>query len=347
MARRSGVWFHRRRQMFFTTIDSRQVNLGVPGPDTPENRAAAETALRGLLDGPPEPVRVPAAPPVSAAVAAFLAARQRDVARGDLGRETFAGYRTAAHALSAAFGTRPASSLTAADLEDWAYRDGWGRSTRRVYLGVAVRVLKAAGHALSVRRPPAESRGADCVLTDGQFAAVLADLRGRAGAHDLPALLELLRATGARPKELATLTAEMVDWPNALARLTRHKTRRKTGKARVVHFNTDAMAVLRRQLARYPSGLLFRNAIGRAYTPTRIADRLAVVSRRVGFRVLAYGLRHAFATRALEQGIPDTVVAGLLGHTGTAVLHHHYQHVGENARLLKEAAERVSRGRAG
>lgn len=359
MPRRSGVWLHRRRGMFFTTIDGAQVPLHIPGPDTPESRAAAEESLRRLID---ERIRLSSAEPrsqtghgqpqsaltVSQAVSAFLAARERDHARGDLGADTLRGYRTPAADLSAGLGTRPVASLTAADLEEWAFRPGWGRATRRVYLGVALRVLREAGHPLAARRPPAESRGAECVLTDPQFAAVLADLRSRPHAADLPELLEVLRATGARPGEVCGLTVEGVDWEHTLARLVKHKTRRKTGKPRVLHFNTDAMRVLERQRARYGSGLLFRNTQGRAYKPARVADRLAVVSARLGFRVLAYGLgRHSFCSRALAAGVPDAVVAGLMGHTDTKMIHAHYSHISENSRLLKEAAERVSRGRAG
>jgi integrase len=348
MARRPGVWLHGRRGMFFTTIDSRQIPLDVPGPDTPANRAAAEEVLRRLLEGSagrsePKPGHDPVS--VSDAVASFLAARELDVARGDLRAETLASYRSAAAPFALALGARPLSSLTAADVEGWAFRPGWGRVTRRNYLGIVARVLRDAGRPLRVRRPPPESRGAECVLTDEQFARVLARLRECRTPNDLPDLLELLRASGARPSEVSGLTVEAVDWPNKLARLTKHKTRGKTGKVRVIHFNSDAMAVLERQRAKYGSGLLFRNRHGRVYSPTRIADRLTRASRHLGFRAIAYGLgRHSFATEALARGVPSAVVAELLGHTGTAMLTHHYAHLGERAAELKDAAEKVSRG---
>ena len=68
----------------------------------------------------------------------------------------------------------------------------------------------------------------------------------------------------------------------------------------------------------------------------------------LGLRVMAYGLgRHSFATEALSAGVPDAVVAALLGHTSTEMVHAHYSHISENARLLQDAAEKVARGKAG
>jgi len=106
------------------------------------------------------------------------------------------------------------------------------------------------------------------------------------------------------------------------------------------------MMVLEKQRAKYGAGLLFRTRVGNAWTPNGIVKRLLVISERAGFRVVAYGLgRHSFATAALVNGVPDAMVAGLLGHTGTGMLSRHYSHVTANARAMRDAAERA-RGRA-
>jgi integrase len=55
----------------------------------------------------------------------------------------------------------------------------------------------------------------------------------------------------------------------------------------------------------------------------------------------AYGLRHTFATDALANGVPDAQVAELLGHSGTAMLHKHYAHLGARAAALKAALGKV------
>ena len=52
-------------------------------------------------------------------------------------------------------------------------------------------------------------------------------------------------------------------------------------------------------------------------------------------------LRHSFASDALALGVPDTQVAELLGHSGTAMLHRHYAHLAARARALRDALKRV------
>ena len=82
----------------------------------------------------------------------------------------------------------------------------------------------------------------------------------------------------------------------------------------------------------------------RQITPLSMAKVLAGVSKRVGFRVTAYGLgQHSFATSALANGVPDALVAELLGHRGTKMIHSHYSHLGQRAAALKAAAELASR----
>jgi len=56
---------------------------------------------------------------------------------------------------------------------------------------------------------------------------------------------------------------------------------------------------------------------------------------------IAYGLRHSFATTALVNGVPDALVAELLGHSGTTMLHKHYSHLTAQSQALREALNRV------
>lgn len=358
---RAGPWYRRGRDMWYWTHGKEQIPLGVRGED---NGAEARRVWESLTITS-ESVELPCQnvlPPcdqsqtvtnghkrshpitVAQAVAAYLAAAGERVRRGRLSPACLVNYRLTGGHLTAAFGSRPLASLTAGDLEDWADRPGWSQSTRSGHLGTVLAVLKANGITLPVRRPPKESRGADTCLTDEQFAAVLANACRGNYKGDLRALLRLLRETGARPGEVAPLTAGDVDWELAQVRREKHKTRRHTGRARLVVFNTAAMAILTAQREKYGgAGLLFRTRTGRAYGASSIVRQCGRISKRCGFRVIAYGLgRHSFCNRALEAGIPDVVVAGLMGHTGTAMIHKHYSHVSQNARVLKAAAEKIS-----
>lgn len=339
-----------RSKNVFAYIGGRQKPLGITDPN---DRAGAEVSHKNLIDQLADAVAarfLPAAAPapklanVAESIAGFLAMKDRRVAAGKLCELAAAEYRRDLNRFAEAFGTRAGSSLAAAEIEEWADKPTWSSSTQNNVLGTVQMMLRWSGVALSppIVRPPKESRRADTILTDEQFAQVLVALR-RWARTDIGELLEVLRETGARPQEIAQLRVDGVDWPNYSARLVKHKTRRKTGADRIIHFNSAAMKLLERQREKHGEGLLFRTRSGNYYRPPVIVRRLWYLSKQLGFRVIAYGLgRHSFATRALEAGIPDVLVAGLLGHKGTAMLHKHYSHVGENARALKDAAERAS-----
>jgi integrase len=341
MPRRAGPWFRKGRGWFASLPGGKQINLGISQPAAVE--AAVEAFRKLLLSGsggltPPPATTHPPPRTVADAVEEFLKIRAPRVTTG-----TLRGYRFALSThLVASFGPRPVQSLTAPELEDWADRPGWSSSTRHNYLGTVGVFLRWAGHPLALQLPPKESRGADAVLSDEQFARVVSAYSGGYGG-DLVALLRTLRETGARPGELTGLTVEVVDWSNGCVRLKQHKTKKRTGRDRVIYFPAAAMLILVSQRARHGSGLLFRTRAGTAYTGKSMKMLLQRISKRVGFRVFAYGERHGFATRALCSGVPDAVVAELLGHTSTAMVTRNYGHLGSQSRVLRDAAEKVSR----
>jgi hypothetical protein len=50
MPRRVRPWYRRGRNMFHGQVQGRQILLGVPGPDTPENRKRAEKVHQQLIE---------------------------------------------------------------------------------------------------------------------------------------------------------------------------------------------------------------------------------------------------------------------------------------------------------
>lgn len=358
MPRRARPWYRAGRSMFYVQIDGKQHALGVTDPaDEAGAKAAHEKLIEQLAAQVAERLgqtqrkpnadqtSVPTNNPgqsVADATAAYLALCDRKAAAGKVGLRCVANYRLALAHFTVAFGSQSTTTLTAEAVEGWADRPDWSNSYRHNTLGTVQQMLRHAKVLLEISRPPKESRGGDSVLTDEQFDLVLKHaVRGKYPG-DLKALLQVLRETGARPGEASCLTAEMIDWPRASATLKQHKTRKKTGRDRTIHFNVAAMMILRAQREKWGSGLLFRTRAGNAYRDTAIVTRLLKVSARVGFRVIAYGLgRHSWATDALARGESDTLVAAALGHVDTKMVHQNYSHVNERARAIKDVMERA------
>ncbi|MCL2843524.1 MAG: site-specific integrase [Oscillospiraceae bacterium] len=74
--------------------------------------------------------------------------------------------------------------------------------------------------------------------------------------------------------------------------------------------------------------LLFATEIGTPIDSSNFSSFLSSMSAKAGIdRVNIHALRHAFATRALEQGIELKVVSEILGHSGIQITADIYSHV--------------------
>jgi integrase len=136
----------------------------------------------------------------------------------------------------------------------------------------------------------------------------------------------------------------MMDWRAGVVIRPNHKTAGQTGKPPLIYLPPAALDVLRGQLRRYGSGLLFRNVRGGHFSRNAIVNRMWRLQRNLGISATAYGFRHTFITDALTAGQPEAVVAALVGHSSTAMIQN-YNHTGARGRLLRDAAERIERSR--
>lgn len=346
MPRRSRPWHCTERNWWYVTIDGKRTRLGVRG-DGPGAEAEAHAAWKQLLQAAQQlqtigAVNLPAAPDprtrrtVGEVIASYLTAPDLDVAATTRDR-----MRWSLAKFAAAVGDMPADALTARQVET-ALPAALSASSRHGAIGDLLTCLSWAGVRVPgrVRRPPKESRGADCVLTPEQYQRVQALATG-----DLRGLIVVLWETGCRPGEAAAMTAESVDWSAGVVRLKAHKTRRHTGRDRIIPLTPTALGTLDAQRATYRTGHLFRTTTGRPFDRQRVNQRFQDLARRAGFKVIAYGFRHSFATHALAAGVPEAHVAAALGHTSTAMIARHYGHVSEMMGVLKAAAARVSAAR--
>jgi integrase len=178
-----------------------------------------------------------------------------------------------------------------------------------------------------------------------------------AESDELPVgLVDMLVDTGGRRGEVVALRWADVDLDQATARVTRQlvvnsstnrvevrPTKRPRAKSVVsLHPNTVVVLKLRRRLqaedrlkmgAGWPgpdslsADLVFTWADGRMIRPDTLTRIVARMSVEAGLpRLTPHGIRHSFATAALEQRVPVDVVAARLGNT-TRVVQEVYRHV--------------------
>lgn len=211
--------------------------------------------------------------------------------------------------------------------------------------GWAVKKRLLAEHPLRGVERPAKRRRKR-ILTHDEQVLLFQKIRDRQFREYCFALL----ATGARPMEVAAVTAAQVPRDGATWVLAEHKTE-GTGNARVIYLSPEMQELTRKLLREHPEGPLFRSyrkkaGVRRPWTRNGIRCRFKRLREKhpelAG--VTAYALRHTYATQALTNGVPAAVVATLLGHRTTRMLDEHYNHTDQAQDVLKEAARKATRG---
>jgi integrase len=349
MSRPSKPWYRASKDTWYATLDGKKVSLKVRGRDNEKEATQAWHRLfaNGTPEPPPRPEPKPGPTPASGVrvrtvIDAFLADTE-----GRAKAKTLRIYRYYLVRYAKDHGDMPADDLTPTLVEAYSRKPAWKPQTRHGFVTTLVTAFRWAVRArlidrnplLGVNKPPKASRGMEAVLTEEDYGRLL-----DAAAPPFRLFLKVLHACGARPGEVASITAENFDAEAGLVRLAAHKMAYK-GKTRVIYLPPEAVALLVRERERYRSGPLLRNSLGEAWTENAIVAAMRRTRERAGIpHAIAYGLRHSFATDALANGVPDAQVAELLGHSGTAMLHKHYSHLGARSQALRDALGRVRAG---
>ena len=173
----------------------------------------------------------------------------------------------------------------------------------------------------------------EVVYTPDQWKRIQEHARG-----SLVDLLNFLWFTGCRPKEARTVTADHVH--DLLIIFNPEQSKGETD-ARVIHLIPQVKALIDKQVAENPTGPLFRNSRGVPWTKNAIKSRLTRISKKVGFRVIAYGARHSFATNALIRAVDTVSLSHLMGHKSTRMINN-YAHLAHNLDFLQQQARNAA-----
>lgn len=211
-----------------------------------------------------------------------------------------------------------------------SHRNGACRAIARAFNWAVKRKTLATSPIAGMERPAYEP--SEDFLSPDQWAELIALVNPDDPFHDY---VSLLWETGARPQEVRILAAKHFDRAGKRLVLERANSKGKRER-RVIRLNDTAMAIVERLTLKYPDGPLLRNRRGEPWKGFALNNRFARLSKKLGYKVYAYMLRHGFCTRALVRGVDPLTVATLMGHKSAAMVMKVYAHLVQNDEFLEE-----------
>ncbi len=344
------VWYRKSVGCWYATFTENAGQSQLKLISGPNDRATKKLAEAKLLD---ELKLRPTAKKPSRKALAWITAR--DVLKGFLRFSkknheptTYAWYKNFFKTFAGRFGNVRVNQLAKKHVLRWIEKAKYNATSANRAVGA----LKAAFNwavaeehipvnpIAHVKKPRGLTR--DRILTMDERGLILMSAKGQAFREYLAALT----LTGARPGEVARVSKETVDLDRGIWIFTKHKTAKKTGKPRIIYLCPEALELTKKLLAEHPEGPIFRNSRGKPWTRNAIRIRFRNLRKKHPQLkgIIAYSYRSSFATDALEQGVPDTTVATLLGHTNTGTLHKFYARLSHKVDHLKNAAAKATQG---
>lgn len=337
------VWWRKSDGWWCTWYRKKQKRLA----KGKENKTAAETALRKLLEKPS------ATATENSPVARLLVQYLEHLEGGGsgvplVGPNRMQSIEIAVKSFAKHFGETAVGRLTPQHAKDWlAEYPKWSRSTKSMRVAAIRGVFNwAIGEGLISRQPFGKFHGPGYDRRENMPTPEEIDL---ILAYPNPRWKDLLTAlvhTGARPSEVSRVEARNVDLTLRKWTLKSHKTRAKKPAPRVIWLDKAMLAITKRLVKEHPEGPIFRNSRGRPWKPNTIVDVFDTLRAKlaVGKKVTAYTFRHEYITRALTKEVDVATVATMCG-TSVQMIQKHYSHLLQKPAYMVASVEKVSKGR--
>lgn len=274
MRKNAQPWFRPSRGVWYVTLDGKQINLG-------SDQAAAFEEYARLIAQSKESRKAPAhsLPAVIDAFLEWLKPRRSP--------DTFEWYRYRLERLAQRYPRLNASQLTMAMVEDWVDEYSISVTSRRNYFRAAKRCMKWARSRGLVKRnrirnlevPAGENR--EVVVTTEEYTELLSQICNP-GLRDL---VVTTWETGCRPQESLRVEARHVDLANQRWIFPKKESKNRK-QSRVVYLTDNAAEITARLVQLHPTGKLFRNSRGGAWTPDAVNDALKRARIRIGRRIM-------------------------------------------------------------
>jgi integrase len=163
----------------------------------------------------------------------------------------------------------------------------------------------------------------ETAITKDQFDRCLEHVKG-----PFRDVIVMLWRTGCRPQELRLIESRWVDGKKIVFPAAKSKGKKRR---RVIYLDETTAKIVERLSKLNPSGPIFRNRLGKAWTKDALNCGFVRLRRKTKIEGLcAYALRHGFATEALKKGVDTTTVGVLMGHANPAMVAKVYQHLSQD-----------------
>jgi len=228
---------------------------------------------------------------------------------------------------------------------DWTKRDAI-RAVQTVFIWAADAEIIPKNPFKGIRQVAGSPRRD---MTPDEFRAILRTTAGFYKRRPTPGarfrqVLMFLWLTGCRPSEAAKLRWKEIDLDAGVITLQKHKTLRsqRKPKPRVIHLQPTAVRLLRYIKRTNNSEVVFVNHRGNPWNRYSLGLRIRRARTKAGVADDAklYGVRHAFGTRAIVNGVDIKTLATLMGHE-TTTMTEHYLHLAGQRDFLAAATRQV------
>lgn len=146
--------------------------------------------------------------------------------------------------------------------------------------------------------------------------------------------------TGARAAELLAVEKQHIDLPNH--RIVLPVSEEKMGRApRIIYLSEEAEEIIRRLVVKHPTGKLFRNSAGKAWTTAAVNCAFVRAQKKLGVKYCLTVFRHSWCHRMLKAGVDALTVSVLMGHAGLNMTVSVYSHLSHAPQYLLESVRKV------
>ncbi|HEX3659383.1 MAG TPA: tyrosine-type recombinase/integrase [Pirellulales bacterium] len=354
MPKESKPWFYKQTGWWMTWLGNRKVRLAKGR----SNLKAAKDRLADLLHA----ARHNPHPDCGVQTVASLIERYLDVAFKTLSVEAQKARKNYLQSFAEAHGFRPVDvkddpmAVRKDHLQEWllAHTEWVSDWTKRD----AVRAVQAVFYwaldaEIIAKNPFRKMRLVEGTprreMTEEEFRAILRTTTGWYRTRPTPGarfrqILFFLWFTGCRPKEASKLRWSEINFDAGVITLQKHKTVRmqKKPKPRIITLPPVAVKLLHAIRKHSDHEFVFANHRGNPWNRYSLGLRIRRARKTAGVSDDAklYGMRHAFGTRGIVNGVDIKTLATLMGHETTEMTEH-YLHLAGRRDFLAASMQQV------